>query len=154
MPGIFDLGALPLANFALVKFSDHEFALLHQEHHIVHDGWGGSEFTAELMNWYHSFVSPEFKFQPSPVPQYADFVITQKNWMKSDLAAQQRNYWVEQLKDAPQSVSIFGKKNQSIWGLRADMSASTSRALSGQNVSKFVAKWALRLLALQRPFSI
>ncbi len=106
------MGALPLANFALVKFSDHEFALLHQEHHIVHDGWGGSEFTAELMNWYHSFVSPEFKFQPSPVPQYADFVITQKNWMKSDLAAQQRNYWVEQLKDAPQSVSIFGKKSK------------------------------------------
>jgi amino acid adenylation domain-containing protein len=111
LPGIFDLGELPLARFALIKFSDHDYALLHQEHHIVHDGWGGSEFTAELMNWYHHFASPDFHFAPAEVPQYADFLIAQTKWLATPEAAAQKNYWVEQLADAPRAVPIFGKKS-------------------------------------------
>lgn len=109
--GIFDLGELPLARFALIKFSDDHYALLHQEHHIVHDGWGGSEFTAELMGWYHHFVSPDYEFAPADVPQYSDFLLTQTKWLASPDAERQRAYWVEQLADAPRAVPIFGKKS-------------------------------------------
>jgi amino acid adenylation domain-containing protein len=111
LPGIFDLSKLPLARFALIKFPDQHYALLHQEHHIVHDGWGGSEFTAELMGWYHHFASPDYEFAPADVPQYSDFLLTQTKWLASPDAERQKAYWVEQLADAPRAVPIFGKKS-------------------------------------------
>ena len=109
MPGITDLGQLPLANFTLVTFGPEEHALIHQEHHIIHDGWGGSAFTAELLNDYHALTGTLPDAAPQPTPQYSDFLLTQAEWLGSDDAAAQRAYWVDQLQGAPQSVAIFGK---------------------------------------------
>ena len=112
MPGITDLGKLPLANFVLVSFGPKDHAFIHQEHHIIHDGWGGSAFTAELLNWYHNLTSDSFGFVPEAPAQYADFLLTQDAWLKSAEAGAQLEYWREQLHGAPQSVAIFGKKSQ------------------------------------------
>lgn len=111
LPGVFDLGQLPLANFVLIRFADDHHAFLHQEHHIVHDGWGGSEFTCELLNWYHHFAgTSDHDTAPTPA-QYSDFLLTQRDWMDSAQAQSQKAYWQQQLAGAPQSVALYGKKS-------------------------------------------
>lgn len=109
LPGIPDLGQLPLANFALVCFGETDHAFVHQEHHIVHDGWGGSAFTAELLNRYHKLCDPTFDYELPEPAQYSDFLLTQDAWLGSPAAQVQVDYWRDQLAGAPQSVAIFGK---------------------------------------------
>lgn len=112
LPGIPDLSTLPLVKFALVRFGETEHAFIHQEHHIVHDGWGGSSFTAELLNRYHKRTQKEFDYTPAQPAQYSDYVLAQQDWLNSSEAKDQLAYWCKQLKDAPQGVSLFGKKSQ------------------------------------------
>ncbi|MGJ8628722.1 MAG: amino acid adenylation domain-containing protein [Sulfitobacter sp.] len=111
LPGIFDLGQLPLAHFVLIRFAEDRHVFLHQEHHIVHDGWGGSEFTAELINWYHHYADTEYEHVAIAPAQYADFLLTQRDWLTTPQAQTQREFWQQQLIGAPQSVAIFGKKS-------------------------------------------
>ena len=112
LPGVADLGQLPLANFVLVRFSSEAHAFLHQEHHIVHDGWGGSLFTSELMQWYRHFCDPAHDFAPPLPAQNTDFVLTQSEWLQSPEATEQLKYWEKTLKGAPQRVEIFGKSSR------------------------------------------
>ncbi|MEP5762432.1 MAG: amino acid adenylation domain-containing protein [Litoreibacter sp.] len=112
LPGIPDLGQLPLANFVLVRFGENDHVFVHQEHHIVHDGWGGSAFTAELLNRYHQIVDPAFDYTPPCPAQYSDFLLTQNDWLQSPAAQNQVDYWRDQLSGAPQSIAIFGKASK------------------------------------------
>ncbi|MCH2096644.1 MAG: AMP-binding protein, partial [Rhodobacteraceae bacterium] len=112
LPGIPDLTQLPLANFALVTFGEADHAFVHQEHHIVHDGWGGSAFTAELLNRYHKHVDCTFDYKVPNPAQYSDFLLTQDDWLNSSAAQAQIEYWRAQLAGAPQSVALFGKASK------------------------------------------
>ncbi|WP_169337437.1 non-ribosomal peptide synthetase [Kiloniella laminariae] len=114
LPGISDLGQLPLARFLLIRFADDLHVLLHQEHHIIHDGWSGSEFTNEMLNFYRSEVDPAFEYKPSPVPQYLDFAREQDQFLASDVAEEQLGFWRKQLEGCPNGVRLFGKKSQAL----------------------------------------
>lgn len=114
LPHILDLGYLPLAEFILVRFSQSHHVLLHQEHHIIHDGWSANEFTGELIARYHAAVNPDYVMQSDASSQYSQFVISQQAWLKTEAANLQKNYWKSQLEGAPQGVALFGKKSQSL----------------------------------------
>lgn len=109
-----DLGKLPLAEFILVSFNETHHVLLHQEHHIIHDGWSANEFTGELINQYHAAINPNYIVSDEPLAQYSHFVMSQKAWLATVAAERQKQYWLNQLKDAPQGVNLFGKKSQSL----------------------------------------
>ncbi|MBD1558831.1 amino acid adenylation domain-containing protein [Vibrio sp. S9_S30] len=118
LPGISDLATLPLAKFVLIRFSPNEHVLLHQEHHIIHDGWSGSEFTREMMEAYRAYSNSQAgdgeKWSPDPVTQYYDFHVAQKTWLTSAEATSQLEYWKDKLKDCPQGVALFGKQSHSL----------------------------------------
>ncbi|GLQ74806.1 non-ribosomal peptide synthetase [Vibrio penaeicida] len=118
LPGISDLSTLPLAEFVLIRFSPNDHVLLHQEHHIIHDGWSGSEFTREMMEAYRAYSnckeSSDTKWTPEPVAQYYDFHMAQQAWLESKEATEQLDYWKGKLEGSPQGVALFGKQSHSL----------------------------------------
>ncbi len=114
MPDIADLASRPPARFVLVRFADDLHVLLHQEHHIIHDGWGGNVFTDDLILSYRARVDDEFTHDPQGVPQYLNFAERQDAFLASPAADGQLTYWRQQLADCPDGVALFGKKSSQI----------------------------------------
>jgi amino acid adenylation domain-containing protein len=109
-----NLSQLPLAEFLLVSFSNTHHVLLHQEHHIIHDGWSANEFTRELIEIYHTQVDHSYKIEINPPAQYSDFMFAQRDWLKSSYAEQQLEFWRNKLAGSPNGVALFGKKSRSL----------------------------------------
>lgn len=128
LPGVDRLDQLPLARFLLIRFDSNHHVLLHQEHHIIHDGWGGNAFTEEVMNFYHAEVVPDFVFQPPESPQYLDFAHQQEAFLKGPEGQRQLAYWRAQLNDCPQGTSVFGKQSHSLGFEGAVARRTVSRA--------------------------
>ncbi|WP_207382829.1 non-ribosomal peptide synthetase [Marinomonas sp. MED121] len=114
LASIADLSQLPLAEFILVSFDDEHHVLLHQEHHIIHDGWSANEFTQILINQYHAFINKNYLISTDTPSQYSHFVLSQKAWLASDFASSQKSYWTKQLENAPQGVALFGNKSHTL----------------------------------------
>lgn len=159
LPAFADLAQLPLARFVLVQFADDCHALLHQEHHIVHDGWGGSEFSREMLELYQAQVVPGYRAKVLPQPaQYLDFARTQEQFLQSDAYLQQLLYWQQQLQGAPNGVEIFGKRGRSLQFEGAAQQLVFSRAqwqaientCRGLGVSMFSYTLAVLMLCLAR----
>ncbi|MEM1370050.1 MAG: amino acid adenylation domain-containing protein, partial [Cyanobacteria bacterium P01_H01_bin.15] len=103
----FDITQLPLIRWVLYELGEQEFVLLQWEHHLVHDGWSlNFVLIKELLVLYRAFAHE----QPSPLPpmplQFADFGSWQRQWMKSAIAQQQLEYWVQKLADAPNLLPL------------------------------------------------
>lgn len=101
----FDLAQLPLVRWGLVKLSSNKSVLVHIEHHLVHDGWSYNLFLKDFLFYYRAFVegsSAELEF-PS---QYADYCITQAQWLKSNRPEKDLSYWKKQLGDAPAALNL------------------------------------------------
>ncbi len=62
--------------------------------------------TKELSTLYQAYRQGE----PDPLPalslQYADYAVWQRQWLQGDRQQQQLQYWVEQLRGAPELVSL------------------------------------------------
>ncbi|MCP6758271.1 MAG: amino acid adenylation domain-containing protein [Fischerella sp. CENA71] len=102
----FDLGRQALIRATLVLLNQTEQVLLVCMHHVVSDGWSMGVFVQELTQLYNAY----FQGQPSPLAplpiQYADFAIWQRNWLQGDVLQSQLSYWQQQLKDAPDVLSL------------------------------------------------
>lgn len=100
----FDMAALPLVRWCVVRLRADYHVLLHVEHHFVHDGWSYNIFLQELRELYrhgHQAALP-------PRRQFADFVVTEVDWLNGDAAAHQLDYWLDALKDAPPLLKLPG----------------------------------------------
>ena len=53
----FDLSRLPLIRWTLFRLAPDRHALLHVEHHLVHDGWSWAIFRRELAELYGAYAS-------------------------------------------------------------------------------------------------
>ncbi|MCX8507539.1 MAG: AMP-binding protein, partial [Rhodobacteraceae bacterium] len=111
LPHICDLSTSPPARFLLVAFAPDLHALLHQEHHIIHDGWSGNAFTDELIHSYGRQVDPATASPAQPTAQYLDFAEAQNHFLASTEAEGQLDYWRAQLADCPDGVALFGKRS-------------------------------------------
>lgn len=114
LPDIADLSSSPPARFILIVFADDLHVLLHQEHHIIHDGWGGNVFTDDLVRSYRARVDADFDHNPQGVPHYLNFAERQADFLTSSDAEKQLTYWQGQLSDCPDGVALFGKKSTRI----------------------------------------
>ncbi|HEY6351411.1 MAG TPA: amino acid adenylation domain-containing protein [Candidatus Angelobacter sp.] len=102
----FDLQKLPLVCWELIRISANEHLLLHKEHHLVHDGWSFNCFLNELFALYRSWHQESIPQLPELPIQFADFACWQRQWMQSDEAARQLNYWQKKLAGAPESTML------------------------------------------------
>ena len=97
----FDIAQLPLIRWALLKLSASEWALVHVEHHMVHDGWSFNIFLKELRTLYQAFSEGKPSPLSEPLLQFADFAHWQREWVKTEEAQAQLDYWQQKLTGMP-----------------------------------------------------
>ncbi len=93
----FDLGELPLVRWTLLRLGSREHILVHVEHHVLHDGWSFNVFMREMLELYRAFSRGDRSPLPSLSVQFADFALWQREWLKSDQAEKQRQFWSNKL---------------------------------------------------------
>ena len=93
----FDLIGGPLWRFKLLRLNEAEHILLVTVHHIISDRWSLVVFMQELATLYEAFLQQK----PSPLTelpkQYADFAISQREWIEGKKWESQLGYWEQQL---------------------------------------------------------
>ena len=100
------IDGLPLVRWRLVRLGSSRHALLHQEHHLVHDGWSMMVFARELRELYAAEVEGG---QPQLRPmtlQFRDFAAWQRQLLETEIAERQLAYWRERLADPPEPMEL------------------------------------------------
>ena len=102
----FALDQAPLARWAWVLLPAGRCALLHVEHHIVHDGWSYNLFLGDLLHAYRARqagLAPEWD---QAAVDFADFAASQDAWLSSPVADTDRAYWQRKLAGAPATIAL------------------------------------------------
>jgi amino acid adenylation domain-containing protein len=93
----FNLATDLMLRCCLVQLAPNQHIFLVTMHHIASDAWSMGLFWQQLGQVYNAFV----QHQPNPlVPlpiQYADYAVWQREWLSSEVLAQQLDYWKHQL---------------------------------------------------------
>jgi non-ribosomal peptide synthetase component F/thioesterase domain-containing protein/acyl carrier protein len=93
----FDLSQSVPFRIQLICLSKDEHVLIVTIHHAASDGWSQGVLQRELWTIYHALVdNKEPDLEPLSV-QYSDFTIWQNEWLNSDEAAEQLNFWTQKL---------------------------------------------------------
>ncbi|WP_081317056.1 non-ribosomal peptide synthetase [Xanthomonas translucens] len=102
----FDLAHDTLARGQLLRLGEDDHVLLVTLHHLVSDGWSMGLLVRELSTLYTAFAQG----QPDPLPplplQYADIAVWQRRWISGEVLQRQRDFWIEQLHDAPPLLEL------------------------------------------------
>jgi amino acid adenylation domain-containing protein len=97
---------LPLVRWRLVKLGPERHALLHQEHHLVHDGWSMMVLLRELRELYAAEAGDEgAELRPATL-QFRDFAAWQRGLMNTEIADEQLGYWRQRLADPPEPMEL------------------------------------------------
>jgi len=93
----FDLAKGPLFRARLFEIAPEEHVLLITLHHILADGWSQSILQKELWTAYEADdLSGDAELPPLNI-QYSDFAAWQKEWLQSEDAEAQRQFWLKAL---------------------------------------------------------
>ncbi|HEY1939772.1 MAG TPA: amino acid adenylation domain-containing protein, partial [Candidatus Angelobacter sp.] len=97
----FDISNGPLVRATLFRVTEHEHAIMLTLHHIITDFVSYDLVDREFFALYDAFS----RGLPSPLPemtiQFGDFAHWLDQWMKSEEAARQADYWLHKLADLP-----------------------------------------------------
>jgi amino acid adenylation domain-containing protein/non-ribosomal peptide synthase protein (TIGR01720 family) len=97
----FDLTQAPLFRAAVLQLRDREFVWLFTAHHIIADYDSMRLLVRELVGCYQAAIADRAPELPALPIQYADYAAWQRQWLASETAAQQLQYWQQQLADCP-----------------------------------------------------
>ncbi|MEH1869669.1 MAG: amino acid adenylation domain-containing protein [Nostoc sp.] len=106
----FDISQLPLIHWTLLKLSNEEYVLVHVEHHMVHDGWSFNLFLRELLTIYQAFSEGKPSPLAEPSLQFADFAHWQRQWVLTEPAQAQLDYWKQKLAGIPPLLELPGDR--------------------------------------------
>ncbi|MEM6402439.1 MAG: condensation domain-containing protein, partial [Cyanobacteria bacterium P01_D01_bin.116] len=109
----------PLLRVKLIRLNSQNHIILITLHHIVADAWSMGVLVKELGILYQEKTSPPspllvnergvrqdgVRLKELPI-QYTDFAAWQKNWFQGELRDNQLNYWLSQLKNAPNLLEL------------------------------------------------
>ncbi|TCP58031.1 amino acid adenylation domain-containing protein [Tumebacillus sp. BK434] len=104
----FDLQQGPLLRTVLYSCGAAEHLLLIAMHHIVSDAWSVGVLIRELSSLYAAFAAAADATAPLvalPV-QYADYAVSQQDWMQGEVLQEQLHYWAEQLQGAETVLAL------------------------------------------------
>ncbi|QDL09667.1 non-ribosomal peptide synthetase [Brasilonema octagenarum UFV-E1] len=102
----FKISELPLIRWTLLKLNHQEHVLVHVEHHMVHDGWSFNLFLRELLTLYQAFSEGKPSPLAEPSLQFADFAHWQRQWVLTEEAQAQLNYWQQKLSGSPPLLEL------------------------------------------------
>jgi amino acid adenylation domain-containing protein len=93
----FNLASDMMIRACLLELAPDDRILLVVMHHIATDGWSMGIFWEQLGQVYTALAAGK----PNPLTplqiQYADYAVWQREWLSSDVLAQQLDYWKQQL---------------------------------------------------------
>jgi acyl carrier protein len=87
----------PILRAKLLHLDTEHHALLLTLHHIICDGWSNGVIVRELGLFYNAILKGETAKVPELSIQYADYVMWQRDWLKSAEFREQMAYWEKQL---------------------------------------------------------
>jgi thioesterase domain-containing protein/non-ribosomal peptide synthetase component F len=93
----FDLEQGPLLRARLFRLAPEEHVLILTTHHIIVDGFSQSVIQRDLWTIYEAVSSGQVPSLPSLTIQYGDFAHWQEEWLKSDAANEELEFWKKQL---------------------------------------------------------
>ncbi|MCX5395500.1 non-ribosomal peptide synthetase [Streptomyces sp. NBC_00102] len=102
----FDLASGPLVRFHLLLVAEQEAVLLLTFHHAVFDGWSISVFVQDVAHCYEARSCGRAAALAPLGPDYAEYARWQQEWVESDEAKAQLDYWVDRLAGAPELLSL------------------------------------------------
>ncbi|MBG1241150.1 non-ribosomal peptide synthetase [Nostoc sp. NZL] len=156
----FDISQLPLIRWKLLKLSDQEYVLVHVEHHMVHDGWSFNLFLRELLTLYQAFSEGKPSPLAEPSLQFADFAHWQRQWVLTEPAQAQLDYWKQKLSGCPPLLELPSDRarpaEQSYQGgmLRMELPLDVCEALRNmgrqEGVTLFMSMFAVFVTMLYR----
>lgn len=102
----FDLARGPLLRAHVFRLGPRDHVLVITTHHILVDGWSQSIIQRDLWTIYQALVDGREPSLAHLTIQYSDFVHWQQEWLSSNEAQEQLEYWKNQLA-APLPVLNF-----------------------------------------------
>ncbi|MEE3650352.1 MULTISPECIES: non-ribosomal peptide synthetase [unclassified Brenneria] len=102
----FDLTTGPLAQGQLVRVNAQEHRLRLAMHHIIADGWSLGVFMREFSALYGALSQDQNDPLPTLSIQYGDYAAWQHQHLRGEVLHSQRQYWVEQLRGAPDCLTL------------------------------------------------
>jgi thioesterase domain-containing protein/non-ribosomal peptide synthetase component F len=94
----FDLAEGPLLRARLFRLAPQEHVLTLTTHHIIVDGFSQNVMQRDLWTIYEATSKGETPSLPPLTVQYGDFAHWQEEWLKSDAAREELDFWKAQLK--------------------------------------------------------
>jgi amino acid adenylation domain-containing protein len=82
----------------LWQLGEQEFFSLTIMHHLITDGWSLATFYREIGQFYSEFSIGQTPTLPESRLHYGDYAAWQQHWLDTPQAANQLNYWREQLR--------------------------------------------------------
>ncbi|MGZ5330870.1 MAG: amino acid adenylation domain-containing protein [Solirubrobacterales bacterium] len=162
---------LPLVRWRLAKLGPTRHALLHQEHHLIHDGWSMMVFLRQLRELYDA-AAVDARVRESATrsvpaaellasaPQFRDFAAWQRALLDTEIAGQQLGYWRERLADPPEPMALAYDRTrparQTFRGdqvcveLRSDVAERLRHFARARGVTPFMTMLAAFCVLLQR----
>jgi len=93
----FDLTRGPLIRARLFRLGPDEHVLVITTHHILADGWSQNVIQRDLWALYEALSEGHEPSLPALPIQYGDFVHWQQEWLGSNTAREELEYWKKQL---------------------------------------------------------
>ena len=150
----FDLEAESLLRYRLVRLSEQRHVLLISLHHIVGDAWSLGVFMQEFLFAYSALRDGLTPNLPPLKNTYLDLVETEAEWLASDDARAQRDYWVETLQHEGEPLALPRLSQPSGVSSRARFQDFSLSAKQTQTLKKFaraqgVSRFTVLLAVLQ-----
>ncbi|MEQ3725036.1 amino acid adenylation domain-containing protein [Alcanivorax sp.] len=150
----FDLEADPLLRYRLVKLGGQRHVLLISLHHIVGDAWSLGVFMQEFLFAYSALRDGLTPNLPQLQNTYLDLVKTEAEWLASDDARAQRNYWADTLQHEGEPLALprLSQPSSATSGARfQDFSLSAKQTLTLKNfaMAQGVSRFTVLLSVLQ-----
>jgi amino acid adenylation domain-containing protein len=156
----FNLRTGPLMRALLLRRAADQHVLVITMHHIVSDGWSVGLIINELATLYEAYSQG----RPSPLAvlpiQYVDFAHWQREWMTSEVLAQQLGYWREQLKGpvpvlelptrGPRPSAYSTRGAVRVWRMARDLSDGAKALSQREGVTLFMTLMAAFKVLLYR----
>ncbi|MER0478974.1 condensation domain-containing protein [Streptomyces sp. Edi2] len=156
----FKLIGEPLIRATLWRLAPRDHYLMLNIHHIVTDGWSEKILFQELGSLYSARIADREPGLPALDLQYADYAIWEADLAERDCFSSELSYWTEQLKDAPEVLTLPCTRPRSDDASRAggwadidlpsDLVAAISKLQQRDNISLFTIAASALLILLHR----
>ncbi|MFL0809494.1 MAG: amino acid adenylation domain-containing protein [Agarilytica sp.] len=102
----FNLARGPLLRVSILSLDEGACVFIFNMHHIISDGWSINNLCQEFCAIYAASQTGSDALLDDITIHYADFSVWQRQWLESDDAKGQLDYWAAYLKGLPECINL------------------------------------------------